>query len=159
MKLKRVLTIAGSDSGGGAGIQADLKTFAALGVHGMTAITAITAQNTVDVTKVEDVSPELVEAQIHAVITDIGVDAIKTGMLHTVGIIRVVSRLLAQYDIPTVVDPVMIAKSGARLLKADAKQALITDLLPNATVVTPNTMEAEALSGHPVTTLRGAIRT
>jgi hydroxymethylpyrimidine/phosphomethylpyrimidine kinase len=115
MKLKRVLTIAGSDSGGGAGIQADLKTFAALGVHGMTAITAITAQNTVDVTKVEDVSPELVEAQIHAVITDIGVDAIKTGMLHTVGIIRVVSRLLAQYDIPTVVDPVMIAKSGARL--------------------------------------------
>ena len=156
IKLKRVLTIAGSDSGGGAGIQADLKTFAALGVHGMTAITAITAQNTVDVTMIEDVSPELIEAQIHAVITDIGVDAIKTGMLHSVAIIRVVSRLLAQYDIPTVVDPVMIAKSGARLLEEHAKQALITDLLPNATVVTPNAMEAEALSGHPVTTLKEA---
>lgn len=156
MKLKRVLTIAGSDSGGGAGIQADLKTFAALGVHGMTAITAITAQNTVDVTMVEDVSPQLIEAQIHAVITDIGVDAIKTGMLHTVAIIRVISRLLVQYDIPTVVDPVMIAKSGARLLEEHAKQALITDLLPIATVVTPNAMEAEALSGQPVNTLEEA---
>lgn len=156
MKLKRVLTIAGSDSGGGAGIQADLKTFAALGVHGMTAITAITAQNTVDVTMVEDVSPEIIEAQIQAVVTDIGVDAIKTGMLHTVAITRVVSHLLSQYDTPTVVDPVMIAKSGARLLEEYAKQAMITDLLPTATVVTPNAMEAEALSGHPVTTLEEA---
>ena len=154
--MKRVLTIAGSDSGGGAGIQADLKTFAALGVHGMTAITAITAQNTVDVTMVEDVSPELIEAQVQAVFTDIGVDAIKTGMLHTVAIIHVVSRLLAQNDIPIVVDPVMIAKSGARLLEEHAKQALITDLLPNATVVTPNAMEAAALSGHPVTTFEEA---
>lgn len=156
IRLKRVLTIAGSDSGGGAGIQADLKTFAALGVHGMTAITAITAQNTVDVTMVEDVSPKLIKAQIHAVITDIGVDAIKTGMLHTVTIIRLVSHLLEQYDIPTVVDPVMIAKSGARLLEENAKQALITDLLPNATVLTPNVMEAEALSGRSVTTLEEA---
>ena len=156
MTLKRVLTIAGSDSGGGAGIQADLKTFAALGVHGMTAITAITAQNTVDVTLVEDVSPELVEAQIHAVILDIGVDAIKTGMLHMGAIIRVVSRLLAQYDLPIVVDPVMIAKSGARLLEEQAEQALITELLPHATVITPNAMEAVALSGRPVTTLEEA---
>lgn len=91
MKLKCVLTIAGSDSGGGAGIQADLKTFAALGVHGMTAITAVTAQNTVDVTAVHDVDPALIEAQIHAVVEDLGVDAIKTGMLHTEAIIRVVS--------------------------------------------------------------------
>jgi hydroxymethylpyrimidine kinase/phosphomethylpyrimidine kinase len=156
MKLKRVLTIAGSDSGGGAGIQADLKTFAALGVHGMTAITAITAQNTVDVLMVQDVTSELIEAQIHAVITDIGVDAIKTGMLHTASIIRLVSRLLVQYDVPTVVDPVMIAKSGARLLEESAQQALIADLLPQATVVTPNAMEAEALSGRPVTTLEEA---
>ncbi|MCW4040039.1 MAG: bifunctional hydroxymethylpyrimidine kinase/phosphomethylpyrimidine kinase [Candidatus Bathyarchaeota archaeon] len=156
MKLKRVLTIAGSDSGGGAGIQADLKTFAALGVHGMSAVTAITAQNTVEVTRVEDVSPELIEAQIHAVITDIGVDAIKTGMLHTAKIIRVVSRLLTQDNVPTVVDPVMIAKSGARLLEEPAIQVLITDLLPKATVVTPNAREAETLSGLPVTTLKEA---
>ena len=105
---------------------------------------------------VEDVSPELIEAQIHAVITDIGVDAIKTGMLHTAAIIHVVSRLFEQTDIPIVVDPVMIAKSGARLLKEHAKQTLITNLLPHATVVTPNVMEAEALSGQPVTTAEEA---
>lgn len=156
MKLKRVLSIAGSDSGGGAGIQADLKTFAALGVHGMTAITAITAQNTLEITAVQDVAPDLIEAQIHAVVTDIGVDAIKTGMLHTAVIIRTVSRQLAQYDVPTVVDPVMIAKSGGRLLEEQAVGVLITDLLPQATVVTPNAIEAEALSGHPVTTLAEA---
>jgi hydroxymethylpyrimidine kinase/phosphomethylpyrimidine kinase len=156
MKLKRVLTIAGSDSGGGAGIQADLKTFAALGVHGMTAITAVTAQNTLDVTAVQDVDLALIEAQIHAVVEDIGVDAIKTGMLHTEAIIRVVSRQLAQHDVPTVIDPVMIAKSGARLLEKQAIHTLITDLLPHATVVTPNAMEAEALSGHPVATLEDA---
>ena len=154
--MKRVLTIAGSDSGGGAGIQADLKTFAALGVHGMTAVTAITAQNTVEVTMVEDVSPALIAAQIHAVTTDIGIDAIKTGMLHTATIIRCVSSALAHYDVPIVVDPVMIAKSGARLLEARAKHALITDLLPHATVITPNAMEAEVLSGRPVTTLEEA---
>jgi hydroxymethylpyrimidine/phosphomethylpyrimidine kinase len=156
MKLKTVLTIAGSDSGGGAGIQADLKTFAALGVHGLTALTAITAQNTVDVAMVEDVSPKLIEAQIHAVITDIGADAIKTGMLHTAAIIRVVSSRLAQWDIPIVVDPVMIAKSGARLLEEHAKRALITELLPHATVVTPNAMEAEVLSGLSVSSLEEA---
>jgi hydroxymethylpyrimidine/phosphomethylpyrimidine kinase len=156
MKLKRVLTIAGSDSGGGAGIQADLKTFAAFGVHGMTAITAITAQNTMDVTAVQDISPDMVEAQIQAVMTDIGVDAIKTGMLHSAAIIRIVSRQLAQNNVPTVIDPVMIAKSGARLLEEQAINALITDLLPQATVVTPNAMEAEALSGHPVTDLEEA---
>jgi hydroxymethylpyrimidine/phosphomethylpyrimidine kinase len=156
MKLKRVLTIAGSDSGGGAGIQADLKTFAAFGVHGMTAITAITAQNTLDVIAVQDISPHMVQAQIHAVMTDIGVDAIKTGMLYSAAIIRIVSRQLAQHNVPTVIDPVMIAKSGARLLEEQARNVLITDLLPQATVVTPNSMEAEALSGHPVTNLEEA---
>jgi hydroxymethylpyrimidine/phosphomethylpyrimidine kinase len=156
MTLKRVLTIAGSDSGGGAGIQADLKTFAALGVHGMTAITAITAQNTMDVTAVQDVDTDIIEAQIQAVMEDIGVDAIKIGMLHTEDIIRIVSQQIAMYPVPTVIDPVMIAKSEARLLEEQAINALIEELLPQATVVTPNAMEAEALSGIHVTNLDDA---
>jgi len=151
--IPRALTIAGSDSGGGAGIQADLKTFAALGVHGMSAITAITAQNTVAVTAVQDISPDVVRAQIEAVVSDIGVDAAKTGMLHTDEIVDVVSEEVRKFGFPTVVDPVMIAKSGAALLRPEAVKTLIGELLPLATVVTPNAMEAEALSGLKVRTL------
>ena len=147
MKIPRALSIAGSDSGGGAGIQADLKTFAALGVHGMTAITSVTAQNTVDVTAIQDVDPEIVRAQIEAVAVDIGVDAAKTGMLHTGEIIEVVVEEIDRHGFPVVVDPVMISKSGAHLLKPEAKDTLVDMLLPLATVVTPNAMEAEAISG------------
>ena len=146
-KIPCALSIAGSDSGGGAGIQADLKTFAALGVHGMTAVTAITAQNTAEVTAVQDISPEVVRAQIEAVAGDIGVDAAKTGMLHVSEIIEVVAEEVERWGFPVVVDPVMIAKSGAQLLKPEAKETLVERLLPLATVVTPNAMEAEAISG------------
>ncbi len=152
-KIPLALTIAGSDSGGGAGIQADLKTFAALGVHGMSAITAITAQNTVAVTAIQDVDPEIVKAQIEAVADDIGVDVAKTGMLHTSEIIKVVAEEVRKYGFPVVVDPVMIAKSGAALLKPEARETLIKDMLPLATVVTPNAMEAEALSNVKIETL------
>lgn len=142
----RALTIAGSDSGGGAGIQADLKTFAALNVHGMSAITAITAQNTVEVRAVHDVPVEVIKAQIEAVIDDIGIDAAKTGMLHTGEIIAIVAEELGKHRIPTVVDPVMIAKSGAILLQDTAVDVLKKKLFPIATVVTPNTKEAEVLA-------------
>src|SRR3972149_658270 len=114
--VRKALTIAGSDSGGGAGIQADLKTFAALGVHGMSAITSITAQNTKEVTAVMDVTPFVIRAQIRAVVKDIGVDAAKTGMLHTSAIIKTVATEVARYDFPLVVDPVMVSKSGSALL-------------------------------------------
>ncbi len=148
--LRRVpvaLTIAGSDSGGGAGIQADLKTFAALGVHGTVAITSITAQNTREVTAVQDVSVEVIRAQIEAVVSDIGVDAAKTGMLHTSEIIGAVAEEVRKHRFPLVVDPVMIAKSGAPLLKEEAVKSLVEELLPLADVVTPNAREAEVLSG------------
>ncbi len=147
------LTIAGSDSGGGAGIQADLKTFAAFGVFGTSAITAITAQNTTGVRAVEVLSPGLVVAQIEAVLDDIGAGAVKTGMLGTAQVVRAVAATLrARSAAPLVVDPVMVAKSRDRLLAADAVDALVADLLPLATVVTPNAPEAEALVGRPVTT-------
>ncbi|MFQ6076046.1 MAG: bifunctional hydroxymethylpyrimidine kinase/phosphomethylpyrimidine kinase [Candidatus Bathyarchaeia archaeon] len=152
-KIPCALTIAGSDSGGGAGIQADLKTFAALGVHGMSALTAITAQNTVGVTAVQDINPEVIKAQIEAVADDIGVDAAKTGMLHTSEIIKAVAEEVGRYGFPVVVDPVMIAKSGAALLKPEATETLIREILPLATVVTPNAMEAEVLSGMKIRTL------
>ena len=152
-RVYRALTIAGSDSGGGAGIQADLKTFAALGVHGMSAITAITAQNTLEVTAVQDVDPEIISAQIDAVVQDIGVDAAKTGMLHKAEVIELVSEKVEEYGFPVVVDPVMVAKSGAVLLDPTAKDTLIDRLLPLATVVTPNAMEAEAISGIKVSTI------
>jgi len=145
--IPRALTIAGSDSGGGAGIQADLKTFAALGVHGVSAITSITAQNTVEVTMVYDLPVELIREQIRVVVRDIGVDAVKTGMLHTSEIIGAVASELRGISAPTVVDPVMIAKSGARLLREDAIKTLVEELIPLAYVVTPNALEAEALSG------------
>jgi hydroxymethylpyrimidine/phosphomethylpyrimidine kinase len=143
-----VLAIAGSDSGGGAGIQADLKAFVACGVHGMTAITAITAQSTVGVEAVAAVEPELIVAQVRAVQSDIGVDAVKIGMLGTVETIAAVGRaldLLAP-GTPIVLDPVMIAESGARLLEPDAHAALVQLLLPRATVVTPNVPEARAIA-------------
>lgn len=153
MKTPRALTIAGSDSGGGAGIQADLKTFAALGVHGMTALTAITAQNTREVTMVHDVPVEMIREQIRVVVEDIGVDAIKTGMLHTSEIIEAVALELKKIDAPLVVDPVMVAKSGARLLREDAIKSLIEELIPLATVLTPNAGEAEALTGFKIRSL------
>jgi hydroxymethylpyrimidine/phosphomethylpyrimidine kinase len=142
------LSIAGSDSGGGAGIQADLKAFAACGVHGMTAITAITAQNTVGVSAVETISPATIVAQVRAVAEDIGVYAVKIGMLGTPETVdAVVEALDLIGGAPVVVDPVMVAESGAILLDDDARTALVERLLPLATVVTPNIPEARALSG------------
>ena len=143
-----VLSIAGSDSGGGAGIQADLKAFAACGVHGMTAITAITAQNTVGVTAVEAISPELILAQVRAVAGDIGVDAVKIGMLGTADTITAVAQALDELraGTPVVLDPVMVTESGARLLESAAQDALITHLLPRVLVATPNLPEARALA-------------
>jgi len=150
------ITIAGSDSGGGAGIQADLKTFAALGVHGTTAITSITAQNTYSVTAVEDLKPEMIRMQIRAVAEDLGIDAGKTGMLHTEEIIKIVSSEISKYKFPLVVDPVMIAKSGAPLLKPEAIEALKKYLLPKTTVITPNKFEAEKLSNTEIKNLKDA---
>ncbi|MCL7390224.1 MAG: bifunctional hydroxymethylpyrimidine kinase/phosphomethylpyrimidine kinase [Thaumarchaeota archaeon] len=146
MRIPRALTIAGSDSGGGAGIQADLKTFAALGVHGMSAITAITAQNTRTVTMIHDIPVEMVREQIRVVVEDIGVDAVKTGMLHTVEIISAVADEIGKINAPVVIDPVMISKSGARLLREEAVNTLIEKLIPLATVITPNAREAEVLA-------------
>ncbi len=147
--IPRVLSIAGSDSGGGAGIQADLKAFARSGVHGMTAITAITAQNTLAVSAVEPVSPAMIVAQVRAVVQDIGVDAVKIGMLGTVDAIAAVEEALELMasGTPVVLDPVMVAESGSELLEPAAREALIGRLLPRATVVTPNVPEALALAG------------
>ena len=147
----RLLTIAGSDSGGGAGIQADLKTFAAFGGFGMSAITGVTAQNTAEVRGIELLTPGFVAAQIAAVASDIGVDAAKTGMLGSAGIVRAVARTVRELGIrPLVVDPVMVAKSGDRLLDRRAVSALSTELLPLAALVTPNLAEAVALGASPV---------
>ena len=147
--IPSALTIAGSDSGGGAGIQADLKTFAALGVYGTSAVTAITAQNTVAVTEVHEVPVDVISSQIKAVITDIGADAIKTGMLSSSAIIRCVADSLSAVHGPLilVVDPVMVAKSGDSLLQYEAIGTLRNDLIPLASVVTPNIPEAETLTG------------
>jgi len=155
--IPRALTIAGSDSGGGAGIQADLKTFAALGVHGMSALTSVTAQNTLGVRAVHDIPPEIVRAQIEAVAEDIGVDAAKTGMLHTSKIIEAVTEEIKKYRFPAVVDPVMVAKSGATLLEPEAVETMKKRLLPLARVVTPNAPEAEALSGLKISSLDDAV--
>jgi hydroxymethylpyrimidine/phosphomethylpyrimidine kinase len=147
-RVPAVLSIAGSDSGGGAGIQADLKAFARCGVHGMTAITAITAQNTVGVEAVEAVSPRIIVAQVRAVAEDIGVDAVKIGMLGTVATVDAVVEALAYVgDAPVVIDPVMVAESGAVLLDEDARAAVIERVLPLTTVATPNIPEARVLSG------------
>ena len=151
--VARALTIAGSDSGGGAGIQADLKTFEALGVYGMSAITSITAQNTKQVTGVYDLPPAFVREQIDAVATDIGIDAAKTGMLSNAGIVEAVAEAVRCHGITRlVVDPVMVAKSGDRLLQDEACAALRERLLPQAFMVTPNVPEAEVLSGMRVDT-------
>jgi hydroxymethylpyrimidine/phosphomethylpyrimidine kinase len=143
----RLLSIAGSDSGGGAGIQADLKAFAACGVHGMTAITAVTAQNTVGVRAIHHVPPDVIKAQVAAIIDDIGVDAIKIGMLGTVATIDAVWSALEHVprEVPVVLDPVMVAESGAILLEPEARLALVERLLPRATVVTPNLPEAREI--------------
>jgi hydroxymethylpyrimidine/phosphomethylpyrimidine kinase len=146
--VPRALTIAGSDSGGGAGIQADLKTFAALGVWGTSAVTSVTVQNTVGVTDVSDVPPAVVAAQIRAVASDVGLDAAKTGMLSSAEIVEAVASEIERNAIPNVVvDPVFVSKHGDALLREDAVQALRTLILPLATLVTPNLPEAEGLSG------------
>jgi hydroxymethylpyrimidine/phosphomethylpyrimidine kinase len=154
MKVPVALTIAGSDSGGGAGIQADLKTFAAFGVHGTSAITAVTAQNTVAVSEIHELPIRVIRAQIDAVVEDIGVQAAKTGMLASAEIIEAVAAAIREHGIRNlVVDPVMVAKGGARLLHSDAIASLYRHLLPLAAVVTPNLPEAEVLLGRAVTTL------
>jgi len=154
MKMPRCLTIAGSDSGGGAGIQADLKTFAALGVYGMSALTAITAQNTLGVQGVYELPADFVGLQIDSVVTDIGVDAVKTGMLSNAEIIAVVAAKVREHALPSlVVDPVMVAKSGDPLLRPEAREALIRLLLPLAVVVTPNLHEARVLTGMDIQTV------
>jgi hydroxymethylpyrimidine/phosphomethylpyrimidine kinase len=147
LTVPRALTIATSDSGGGAGIQADLKAFAAAGVHGTSAIVALTAQNTVGVTAIHELPPAFVRAQLDAVFDDIGVDAAKTGMLFSHALIETVARYLGEHRVPLVVDPVMVASSGAQLLEDDAVDALVGELFPLATVVTPNLHEARALTG------------
>ena len=150
----RALTIAGSDSGGGAGIQADLKTFSALGCFGMSAITALTAQNTRVVTGIFPVPPEFIGQQIDAVMEDIGTDAVKIGMLHSPQVIEVVAKKLVQWKCPNIVlDPVMISKSGDNLLRSDAVTALKTILIPRAFIITPNLPEASVLLGRDVETL------
>jgi hydroxymethylpyrimidine/phosphomethylpyrimidine kinase len=141
------LTIAGSDSGGGAGVQADLKAFAAAGCYGMSAIVALTAQNTVGVTAVHEAPTEFVRAQLEAVFDDVGVDAAKTGMLFSRELIETVAGYLDGRGVTLVVDPVMVASSGAKLLRDDAVQTLVARLFPLATVVTPNLQEAEVLAG------------
>jgi hydroxymethylpyrimidine/phosphomethylpyrimidine kinase len=148
-RTPRVLSIAGSDSGGGAGIQADLKAFARCGVHGMTAITAVTAQNTVGVDAIHAIPPEIVLAQVRAVVRDIGVDAVKLGMLGSREVIDAVAQALDELpaEVPIVVDPVMVAESGARLLDPAAHEALVLQILPRASVLTPNIPEARALAG------------
>lgn len=156
-RLPTAMTIAGSDSGGGAGIQADLKTFAALGVYGTSAITAITAQNTIGVTAAEPVAADLVTAQMEAVAGDIEIHATKTGMLATAAIVEAVAAAIEELELPLlVVDPVMVAKSGNRLLDADGIRTLRVELLPLALVVTPNIPEAEVLAGITIATLENA---
>ena len=147
MSIPRVLTIAGWDSGGAAGAAADLKAFARCGAHGMSAIVALTAQNTLGVTAIAEQSPVFVRAQIRAVLDDIGADAAKTGMLFSVPLIETVADELTGRRLPLVVDPVMMASSGSRLLLADAVDVLVARLFPLATVVTPNLPEAQALTG------------
>ena len=146
-----VMTIAGSDSGGGAGIQADLKTFSAMGVFGTSTLTAITAQNTVGVSAVHEIPTDIIAAQIDAVITDIGADAVKTGMLSSSEIVETVAEAIRRHAVANlVVDPVMVAKSGDRLLREEAIQSICSSLIPLAAVVTPNIPEAEDLTGQTI---------
>jgi hydroxymethylpyrimidine/phosphomethylpyrimidine kinase len=155
--MKKVLTIAGSDSGGGAGIQADLKTFTALGTFGMSAITALTAQNTIGVQGIFEISPEFVGEQIDSIMNDMGADAWKTGMLSNSKIVHTVAEKCKEYEIELlVVDPVMIAKSGDALLKPEAQDSLISELIPLSYVLTPNHHEAEEISGVKIDSLGSA---
>jgi hydroxymethylpyrimidine/phosphomethylpyrimidine kinase len=147
--IARCLTIAGSDSGGGAGIQADLKTFARLGCHGTSAVVALTAQSTVEVRAVHEAPPDFIRAELEVVFADIGVDAAKTGMLFSAPIVETVAEFLADHPVPLVVDPVMVAASGAKLLQDDAVSVLVERLFPLATVVTPNLHEACYLAALP----------
>ncbi|MBP6893160.1 MAG: bifunctional hydroxymethylpyrimidine kinase/phosphomethylpyrimidine kinase [Gammaproteobacteria bacterium] len=150
-RYARVLTIAGSDSGGGAGIQADLKTFAALGCYGMSAITALTAQNTRGVSGIHAVPPAFLKAQLQAVIEDIGVDAVKLGMLHAPEVVEVVAWAIDHYRLPNVVlDPVMVATSGDRLIAAETVERLVAELFPRAVLITPNLDETALLVGHAI---------
>ncbi|ODA40799.1 bifunctional hydroxymethylpyrimidine kinase/phosphomethylpyrimidine kinase [Desulfosporosinus sp. BG] len=152
--MKKVLTIAGSDCSGGAGIQADLKTFSAHGVYGMSVITAVTAQNTQGVTAVQDISRDVIEKQIEAIFDDIEVDGVKVGMVSQVQTIEVIAELLRHYEPQTiVVDPVMVSKSGYHLLNPEAEVTLIKELLPLATLVTPNIPEAEVMTQTSIQTL------
>jgi hydroxymethylpyrimidine/phosphomethylpyrimidine kinase len=158
-RLKTALTIAGSDSGGGAGIQADVKTFSAFGVYGMTVITSVTAQNTRGVLEIHDLPAAFVLRQLEAVLSDLPVDAAKTGMLSNAGIIRAVAAQLRRAEVKNlVVDPVMVSKSGHRLLQKDALQALRDELLPLAAVLTPNLPEAEVLTGRKISDSEGMRR-
>ena len=155
-EMKRILTIAGSDSGGGAGIQADLKTITLLGGYGMSVVTAITAQNTLGIQGIHEIPARFVEKQIDSVLSDIGADAIKTGMLVNRETIEVVSKKIKQYKVrKVVVDPVMLSKSGILLLRRNAQDTLIQKLIPLAWVITPNLMEASALTGLRVDSLEG----
>ena len=153
----RVLIVAGSDSGGGAGIQADLKTVMALGGYGTTAVTALTAQNTLGVQGVHPVPPAFVQQQMRSVLDDIGADAVKTGMLGTAEMVSAVTEVLRGAGVPVVVDPVMVAKGGAKLLDAEAVAAVLRYLLPLAALLTPNVPEAEALLGRPIQDHQGAL--
>ena len=152
VQIPRVLTIAGSDSGGGAGLQADLKVITALGGYGMSVITAITAQNTLGVTRIQDVDLDVIDAQIDAVISDIGVDIVKIGMLASPEIVRTVAKVLHRHGVQDIVlDPVLRATSGASLGGDDTAQAMITELFPMATLITPNMEEASLLLGRDIT--------
>lgn len=151
-QYQRVLAIAGSDSGGGAGIQADIKTISALGCYAATAITAVTVQNTQGVSDVHPVPCPIIQAQAEAVISDIGVDAIKIGMLHSSEVVRTIAHVLRSHSVPAVVlDPVMVSTSGHRLIEESAVESLVKELMPLATVITPNIPEAEILLGHTIT--------
>ncbi len=153
--MKKVLTIAGSDSSGGAGIQADLKTFSAHGVFGMSVITAVTAQNTQGVFAVQDITSDIIASQLDAVFSDIEVDAVKIGMVSQIETIKIIAEKLKQYKPEhIVVDPVMISKSGYDLLSPKAKEALITELIPLATLLTPNLPEAEVITGRKIATIK-----
>lgn len=152
--MKKVLTIAGSDSGGGAGIQADLKTFSAHGVFGMSVITAVTAQNTLGVLAVQEVEPEIIAKQMEAIFEDMGADSVKIGMVSNTKAIKTIAAGLTKYEVKNVVlDPVMISKSGHHLLQPEAQEALIQELVPKATVITPNLHEAQALTGMKITSV------
>ncbi len=154
MGIPRVLTIAGSDSGGGAGIQADLKTFASLGVQGMSAVTSITAQNTMEVSKILELPIGIIKAQITAVADDIGFDAIKIGMLYKKNIVESIGSLISKFKVPIVVDPVMVSKGGSSLLDTDAFDAMVTSMIPRATVLTPNIREAEVISNIKIRSIK-----